>query len=80
MLERADGCEKLADLTRDNVVAHSLREAARQWRAMAVQQDLLKREPTYRRSVTALIRATSKDCCAEFAEITCLSSPAKAVP
>ena len=49
MLERANGCEKLADLTGDRVVAHSLREAARQWRAMAVQQDLLEREPVYRR-------------------------------
>ena len=48
MLTRADRCEDLADRTHSRFTSYSLREAAQQWRTMAVQMYLLEREPSYR--------------------------------
>jgi hypothetical protein len=48
MLARAEQCEMLANKTNDLPTVYALQEAAQHWRMMAVQADLLEREPSYR--------------------------------
>ena len=49
MLMRAEQCEKKADKAVHRYVAYALRDTAEQWRAMAVQMDLLERDPAFQR-------------------------------
>jgi hypothetical protein len=49
MLARADICDDQADRVSDPIVEWMLRGAAQRWRTIAVQMDLLEREPLYRR-------------------------------
>ena len=49
MLMRAEQCEEKADKAVNRCTAYALRDAARQWRDLAVQIDLLERDPAYRR-------------------------------
>ena len=48
MLIRAERCEEMADKVKERDTAYALRDAAQHWRSMAVQMDLLEREPSYR--------------------------------
>jgi hypothetical protein len=47
MLEKAERCEQMADKT-DPTIARFWRDAAKQWKAMAAQLELLEQEPVYR--------------------------------
>jgi hypothetical protein len=49
MLMRAERCEEMADRAISRYTVHALRGAAEQWRNIAVQMDLLEREPAYQR-------------------------------
>jgi hypothetical protein len=47
MLAMAEQCERMVDKA-DSTSACFLRDAAKQWRAMAAQLELLEQEPAYR--------------------------------
>ena len=47
MLANAEQCERMADKT-DPTIARFWRDAAKQWKAMAAQLELLEQEPVYR--------------------------------
>lgn len=49
MLAQAEWCEERAERARNPSVAWTLLEAAQHWRKMAVQIELLEREPFYQR-------------------------------
>jgi hypothetical protein len=49
ILMRAERCEEKADKAINRYMAYALRDATQQWRALAVQIDLLERDPAYQR-------------------------------
>jgi hypothetical protein len=48
MLVKARICEDMAEKSTDLTIVHALREAARHWRAMAIQLNLLEQHQAYR--------------------------------
>ncbi len=48
MFAKAEVCDEMADKAVDATITHSLREAARHWRTMAIQLNLLEQEQSYR--------------------------------
>jgi hypothetical protein len=48
MFAKARLCEEMADKASDAMIAHSLHEAARHWRTMAIQLHLLEQHQAYR--------------------------------
>jgi hypothetical protein len=49
MKAKAEQCEEMADRGTDRLTAHTFRELAAQWRAMAAQLEKLEHHPIYRR-------------------------------
>lgn len=48
MLVKARVCEEMANKATDLMSVHALREAARHWRTMAIQLNLLEQHQAYR--------------------------------